>query len=175
MSFCHLRLNNDNEHFIYYPPSYLMINYFTKDSFLFDSYSRCIFRRFGICVLAFSYSVIARFAIWSLDIPINQRKKNPPGVLWPRIVFCVWLFLWICSSSSSSSSLFVLRIVIKWANSYPNAYCIINQTSETINPKWNRQNYFHFVPTDERERKRENLVMRLHLTSPQIPKHTVYN
>lgn len=34
MSFCHLRLNNDNEHFIYYPLSYLMINYFTKDSFL---------------------------------------------------------------------------------------------------------------------------------------------
>lgn len=35
MSFRHLRLNNNNEHFIYYPPSYQMINYFPKDSFLF--------------------------------------------------------------------------------------------------------------------------------------------
>lgn len=52
MSFRHLRLNNNNEHFIYYPPSYLMINYFPKDSFLL-----CLSFGFWFCC-AFAFRLL---------------------------------------------------------------------------------------------------------------------
>lgn len=52
MSFRHLRLNNNNEHFIYYPPSYLMINYFPKDSF------STLFELQLILLLVFSLSYV---------------------------------------------------------------------------------------------------------------------
>lgn len=89
MSFRHLRLNNNNEHFIYYPPSYQMINYFPKDSFrlcLSFSYARSrAFVRCAFVHLSTSFWCQMRI-LYTIHTSILSRIDTAK--------FCTMLIMW---------------------------------------------------------------------------------